>query len=424
MTFFYNYDKMPDYNELCIDMKSFYASVEAVDHDLDPLTSLVAVVGNLNYHNSVVLAASPRMKAEFNIRTGSRLSAIPPRKDIQLFNARMSRYQDVSLSIIRILLRYVPQNALQVYSIDEYFLNLSLTDRRFSSALEAAQHIRRTIYEETQLTCSIGIGSNKLMSKFVLDAYAKKAPTGIVECRYKDVQRMLWPLPVQEMWGIGPNIQRRLNRMRIFTVKDLALTPLSALRGEFGVVLGEEYHQHAHGIDLSPVIVDPRLQERKGFSSGRTLHRTYSKSEAKTVIYELTDQLTQKLRQSRLAARTIDLVIRFDRLEGEASFKRSQRLPEASDLSRRIYERLLHLLADCPAGSIRFVGIGVTDLIDVEMIQLNFFTTDEDESLRRLAKTIDAIQLQHGANAIFRAISISPSGTALEWAHKRGGHFE
>lgn len=151
----YDYNKLERHAVLCIDMKSFYSSVEAVDHGLDPLHDLIAVVGD-----SVVLAASPASKKTYNIRTGNRRFQIPKRHDIHIFTSRMRRYQ-----ILKILYRYAPFEAIHVYSIDEVFLCLDGSSLLKEGIWKAASHIQHTILSETGLTATIRIDPNKLLSK-------------------------------------------------------------------------------------------------------------------------------------------------------------------------------------------------------------------------------------------------------------------
>lgn len=417
----FDYSKLKVHRMICVDMKSFYASVEAVDHQLDPLQAMIAVVGDRHVSSSVVLAASPALKQRYQIRTGSRLFQIPRTNHIHVFESRMQRYLDVSMQIVRILNEFVPAEAIHIYSIDEMIVCLDSTTNSYPSAWEAAVDIKQTILKRTGITASIGIGPNKFISKVVLDTQAKH--TGIAECRYEDVPELLWPLRVEEVWGIGEKMRRQFNRARIFTLKDLAYTSLGWLRRKYGV-MGEEYYMHAWGVDLSPVHHDPTLEIRKGFSRGNTLARDYSISDAKIVIYEATDYLARKLRSAHLAARTVSLSLRYNRLDLLASYSRSVTLLSASDLSKYLYESCCLLLDQSTVdGRIRHVAVTVSNLVDDDEIQMDLFVHATDEKLRRLGKTMDAIQTKFGSAAILRASSISEAGTAIQRSHKIGGHY-
>lgn len=119
-----DYSKMPHNKILCIDMKSFYASCSAVMLGLDPLECYLAVVGNVERQGSVVLAASPRLKKEFGVKTGSRLFEIPDDPRIQLVEPKMATYLRISTEITRVFHRYVPKEAIHTYSVDESFIQV------------------------------------------------------------------------------------------------------------------------------------------------------------------------------------------------------------------------------------------------------------------------------------------------------------
>lgn len=172
---------------------------------------------------------------------------------------------------------------------------------------------------------------------------------------------------------------------------------------------------YAWGFDLSPMLYDPTLKIRKGFSRGNTLARDYTVTEAKIVIYEATDQLSRKLRSARLATRTISLHLRYNRTDSLMSCSRSRALSAASDLSKHLYEGCCLLLEQSAIERrIRHVSLSVSNLVDDDQIQMDLFVQTEDEKLRILWKTLDAIQMKFGSVTIMRASSITEACTAVE----------
>jgi DNA polymerase V len=131
--------RLPKNKILCIDMKSFYASCECVDHGLDPLEDYVVVVSDKNRSGSVVLAASPKMKQDYGIKTGSRLYEVPCRRHIHIFNARMKRYLEISVQITELFSTFVPFEAILTYSVDESWITLDGTEKLHGSSMEAAK---------------------------------------------------------------------------------------------------------------------------------------------------------------------------------------------------------------------------------------------------------------------------------------------
>lgn len=227
----YNYHLLEDRDVLCIDQKSFFASVSCIEKGLDPLETKLAVVADTKRQGSVILAATPKLK-ELGIKTGSRLFEIPHRNDIYIINPSMRKYLNVSVAISKIALRYIPPEDLHQYSIDEFFMDVTDSYHRFSSTVHAfCERLKREIYEETGIYCTVGIGSNMLLSKIAMDVEAKHSQNGIAEWRYQDVPTKLWPIqPLRDFWGINRRTEAKLNKRGIFTIGDLAKYPYKFLK--------------------------------------------------------------------------------------------------------------------------------------------------------------------------------------------------
>src|SRR5690606_18998470 len=190
-----------------------------------------------------------KLKEEFGIKTGSRRYEIPDDPRILIVNPKMRTYMRISVEITRVFHRYVPKEAIHVYSVDESFIQVDGTDRLWGDAWTVARKIREDIEREFQLPCAIGIGPNMLMAKLCLDLEAKK--TGIAEWTYEDVPKKLWKVsPLSKMWGIGRRLEKTLNSMGIFNVGQLARYDLNLLEKEVGI-MGNQLYCHAWGIDRS-----------------------------------------------------------------------------------------------------------------------------------------------------------------------------
>lgn len=226
----FDYTQFPNRAILCIDIKSFYASITAVTKGLDPLTCHLVVVGNTEQKGSVVLAASPAMKKDFRIKTGSRLFEIPDDSRIIVSNPQMGLFVRVSTEITKLFFRYVPPSAVHTYSVDESFLDVGGMEKSLGTPLEIAQKLKADIMREFGLPSTIGIGPNMLMAKLCLDLEAKKADNGISSWSYEDIPHKLWPIsPLRDMWGIGKRTEKTLNNMGIFSVGQLARYDLALL---------------------------------------------------------------------------------------------------------------------------------------------------------------------------------------------------
>ncbi len=186
-----DYSHYPRNDVLCIDMRSFYASVEAVKLGEDPMKVMLAVVGDPSRSGSIVLAASPELKRRYGISNVSRYFELPDDPNIIVVPAHMADYLEMSVEITKLLNNYAPPEAIHVYSVDEVWVTVDGMERLFGNRRQIAQQIKDDILDTFGLTCSIGIGDNKFLAKVVMDLHAKKK--GIAECKYEDVEELLWP---------------------------------------------------------------------------------------------------------------------------------------------------------------------------------------------------------------------------------------
>ncbi|MFS0643930.1 UV damage repair protein UvrX [Siminovitchia sp. 179-K 8D1 HS] len=415
-----DYGMLPDHSILCIDMKSFYASCAAVMLGLDPLECHLAVVGNLQQPGSVVLAASPRLKKDYGIQTGSRLFEIPDDKRIQLVEAQMTLFLRISTEIARLLNRYVPKEAIHVYSVDESFLKLDGTEQLWGEPRTVAEKIRDEMFREFQLTCSIGIGPNMLLSKLCLDLEAKK--TGITKWTYEDVPKKLWPVsPLQKMWGIGRRMERTLNGMGIFSVGQLAAYDRAMLEKKFGI-MGNQLYYHAWGVDLSELGA-PIMGGQISFGKSQILLRDYKKKDEITaVILEMCEEVARRARESKKAGRTVSLGIGYSEKEFGGGFSRSKTIEEPTNVTMDVYRVCLELFeAHYTGKTVRQISITLSNIVDDGTFQLSLFKPNQVRE-RELGYVIDRIRRRHGAASLLRAVSYTEAGTARKRAGLVGGH--
>ncbi|NCU16734.1 Y-family DNA polymerase [Pallidibacillus pasinlerensis] len=415
-----DYEKLPLKHILCIDIKSFYASCAAVMEGLDPLESLVAVIGDKDREGSIVLAASPRLKKEYGIKTGSRLFEIPKDPRIHLIEPKMATYLRVSAEITRLFNRYVPKEAIHVYSVDESFLQVDGTDVLWGDVIDIARKIKDELMREFQLTCAIGIGPNMLMAKLALDLEAKH--TGIALWKYEDVPKKLWPVsPLSEMWGIGRRLEKRLNGMGIFTVGQLASYDLTKLEKEFGV-MGNQLYYHAWGIDLSEIGA-PIMQGQISFGKSQILLRDYKNvKEIKTVILEMCEEVARRARNHRCAGRTVTLSIGYSHEELGGGFNRAKTIDIPTNITMDLYRICIELFDKFYDGrTVRQIAISLSNITSDENVQLNLFEPNLWKR-KKLGYTVDGIRKRFGSDAILRAVSYTEAGTARRRAQLVGGH--
>lgn len=415
-----DYSQMPHQHILCIDMKSFYASCSAIMEGLDPLNCYLAVVGDLERQGSVVLAASPKLKKEFGIKTGSRLYEIPKDPRIRIVEPKMATYLRVSTEITRLFHRYVPKEAIHVYSVDESFIKLDGTSRLWGDVYSVAEKIKDEIEREFQLPCTIGIGPNMLMAKLALDLEAKKK--GIAIWTYEDIPKKLWPVtPLSEMWGIGKRMEKRLNSLGIFTVGQLANYDLKKLEEKFGI-MGNQLYYHAWGIDLSEIGA-PIMDGQISFGKSQILLRDYKKeTEIKYVILEMCEEVARRAREHKMAGRTISLGIGYSVDEGGGGFYRSRTIDMPTNITMDLYRVCLELFYENYNGqTVRQISISLANIVPDQYMQIDLFEPDRWRK-RELGYAVDRIRKRFGSQSLLRAVSYTEGGTAKIRTQLVGGH--
>ncbi len=417
-----DYSILPKRSILCIDMKSFYASVAAVNLGLDPLTCYLAVVGNTDQNGSVVLAASPALKKVFKIKTGSRLYEIPNDPRIIVVNPKMELFIRISTEITKLFYRYAPPNAVHTYSIDESFIDVKGLEKIWGDSYTIAKLIQADIQKDFGLICTVGIGPNMLMSKLALDIESKKIPGGIATWTYEDIPVKLWPIqPLSKMWGIGHRMEKNLNSMGIFSIGALAKYPLELLENRFGI-MGTQIYHHSWGIDFSKIGNTPILKGQVSFGKSQILMRDYNKNEVSIPILELCEEVAKRARDKRKAAKTISFGLGYSKDEYGGGFHRSRTIENPTNVTMDLYKVCLQLMKENYRGNtVRQISISISNLVDDNEIQLDLFDTDSWKK-RELGYTVDKIRNKYGPASLLRAVSYTSAGTALHRSKLVGGH--
>ncbi len=214
-------------------------------------------------------------------------------------------YARESKRIKDILRRFSP--VMEDVGIDEAFLDISGIDK---TSEDIAAEIKRLIRDETGLTCSIGIAPNKLLAKIASDM---KKPDGLTIILQNNIERILWPLPVRKLWGIGPKTEKYLKDMGVETIGKLASLPLDTLIDKFGPSYGNYLYYASRGIDDSPLVTH---WEPKSISRETTFQKDVANWQfiAKTLA-ELTREVVTDMKDSGFKARTVTVKVRFSDFE-------------------------------------------------------------------------------------------------------------
>jgi DNA polymerase V len=403
-----------------LDLKSFYAVIECVERGLDPFTTPLVVADKSRGTGTIILAVSPYLRQQ-GIPSRLRVFELPKRPDIIFATPRMSLYLEKSAQVMSILLDFVGEDDLHIYSVDEAFLNLGPYLKLYKmTPRQIMKKIKDTIYDRLKLLATVGIGDNPFLAKSALDLEAKKAKDGIAQWHQEDVKEKFWPLPVGEMWGIASRMEKRLHQLGIMTIQDLAQYPEYKLVAHFGT-MGSQLFQHANGVDESN-IREKYIPKESGISMGQVLYRDYQKEEIPVVIREMCDDLTLRLRLQSHLTSLVHLSIGYSASLG--GFSHQMSLIRATDDEDTLYEALMRIYhRHVEAKPIRNVTFSFRKLMPLSHEQLDLFTEVEDtDKKRRLQVTLANIKARYGHNAVLRTSALLKSSTTIDRHTLIGGH--
>lgn len=409
-------------NIIAIDLKSFFASCECVERNLDPFTTPL-VVCDPKRNGAITLAVTPYLK-QMGVPGRCRAYDLP--KDIKIIKVppKMSLYINKSKEVLSIYLEFVSKEDMHVYSIDEVFLDVTNYLKMYKMTdYELALTIMNRIKEKTGLTSTAGIGPNLLLAKVAMDIDAKHVKNNIAKWDYKDVQDKLWNItPLSKMWGIGSRMENNLNKLKIYSIKDLALYDINKLKDKFGVI-GEELWYHANGIDLSKISDFNGIVKDKSISHSQILFKDYNGDNIVIIIREMLDVLMKRLRSMNKQTSLVGLGIGYSKDIG-GGFYHMQKLDTSTNSYDLILKVILNMFDkyynDLP---IRKVSLSLGNLSDDIGVQLNIFDSfEKNKTDIKANKAIDEIKNKYGANSLLKASSLLKDSTAKARNNKIGGH--
>lgn len=405
-----------------IDMKAFYAFVECVDRNLNPFTTPLVVCDTSRGEGTIVLSVSPYLK-EMGVPSRCRKRELPQIKNMIYAVPRMAMYIEKSAQIVSLILNYVGEDDIHIYSIDELFVNLGPYLKMYNTTpRKLVAKILKDINDQTKLVATAGIGENMLMAKLALDLDGKKKPPFIAEWKKEDIPNKLWSVkPLSKMWGISTNYEKRLNNFGIYTVGQLAATPKSFLKEQFGV-LGEQLYEHANGIDNTN-IRDKYIPQENSFSLGQNLHEDYTPEKAKLLLKEMTDDIASRLRSHNVKTSLIGLAIGYN-FDVGGGFSHQTKLDFPTDDTEILCDDIIRLFDKYIDRHLtRSIYIHFGKLSKTEYDQLSLFEDEKTSAERKaMQKVMDQVKNKYGNNSILRVSSLLKESTAKERHNQIGGH--
>ncbi len=488
---------------IAIDLKSFYASVECVERGLNPLETNLVVADESRTAKTICLAVSPALKSfgvpgrprlfeaeqvvkrlneerarrapEHRLTTASPLMCdlvADPTKEISFLVAppRMALYVQYSTRIYQIYLSYVAPEDIHVYSIDEVFIDVTGYLRTYhTNAHDLALRMIRDVLGATGITATAGIGSNMYLAKVAMDIMAKHQPADedgvrIAELDEASYRRALWAHePITDFWRVGGGIARRLRKMGIRTMGDVALlstTDEDLLYKEFGIN-AELLIDHAWGYE-SCTMADIKAFKpaSNSLSSGQVLMEPYSFAKARVVVQEMADALVLDLTQKGLVTDSVSLYVGYEKLDDVSTYAGelvrdyygrftpkpaagSVSLPRLTMSSTEIVQAALAIFDHTVNRSlfVRRINVAVGRLVpasqaeqDAAAVQLDLFGNVEaaleyEELRERKVKKEEALQgamidvkAKFGKNSLLKGTNFVEGATGRDRNRQIGGH--
>ncbi|HFI0081936.1 TPA: Y-family DNA polymerase [Streptococcus suis] len=460
---YFDYSREPKSDIAFVDMKSFYASVECVERGLHPLKTSLCVMSRAENANGLILASSPMFKMVFGKSNVGRSYDLPfdiHTRKFSYYNAkrqglpttpdyvryieewakitfivppRMDLYVEKNIEIQHIFQNYASHEDIYPYSIDEGFIDLTSSMRYFIPK-ENISHkekldmlsakIQRDIFRKTGIYSTVGMSnSNPLLAKLALDNEAKKTPTMRANWSYEDVEEKVWNIPkLTDFWGIGERTEKRLNKLGIHSVKELANYDANLLKKEFGIK-GVELFHHANGIDESDVHKTYKPKSH-GIGNSQVLPKDYLRqSDIELVLREMAEQVAIRLRRAHKKCTTVSISIGFSRFEEKKSIQAQMKVDPVNN-TRTLIDHVISLFRKkYESGAVRSIGVSYSSLVDESLQIISFFDDIEQiEKEERLQKAIDTIRDKFDFTSIQKANSLLEASRAVERSRLIGGH--
>ena len=385
-------DVMPEHSTILhVDMDAFFASVSELDYPQYRGKPLVVGAGS----RGVVLSANYAAR-KFGIRAAMPVARAQRMAPTAIFiPPDHERYSEVSRRVMEIFFEYTPY--VEPLSLDEAFLDVTGSRRLFGSGREIAQAIRKRVSAQEKITCSVGISTTKFIAKL---ASGRCKPDGVLEIAHDRILTFLHPLPVNEIWGVGPKTNEELQRLGLRTVADIAHTPIETLKRALGESAGVALYELAWARDYREVVPDA---PEKSISAAETF--SYDLEDREEIFRELlrlTERATHRLRKRELRSKTIGLKVRFSDF---TTITRSKTVALPINGTHEIYEiaKDLFLALKIDGARIRLLGVSLENLSDetgaVEQLELG----EREVGWREAQAAIDRAITRFGRGSVLPA---------------------
>lgn len=410
---------------LCIDLKSFYASVECVERGLDPMTNNLVVADKTRGEGGLCLAVSPKMKT-LGVKNRCRLYEIPKHISYLCAKPRMHLYMQYSADIYEIYLKYVAKEDIHVYSIDEVFIDITSYLHLYNKdEKEIAQMILNDVYYTTGIQATVGIGTNLYLAKIALDFLSKHAQDHMGYLDEQSYKQLLWHhTPLTDFWHVGRGSANRLAKYGFTTMYDVAHCDMHILEKEFGIN-ALYLRDHAWGKECTTMQdIKAYKPKRHSLSNNQILFEDYTYSEAFLILKEMVETNVLNLVDKHLITNHISLYVGYSKNIRKAS-SGSRKIKYATNSHQILIEEFKQLFKEKvdTQTPIRQIGISFNNIKDEMFEEYDLFMDLEViEEERNLQRILACIKNKYGKNAILKGMNLLDKATAVKRNTLVGGH--
>lgn len=410
---------------LCIDLKSFYASVECVERGLDPFKINLVVADPTRGGGAITLAATPAIK-KLGVPSRGRIYEIPKNIDYITAPPRMTLYMQYSATIYSIFLKFISSEDIHVYSIDESFLDITSYMNLYNTTpKQLAKMIIDEIYDQTGITATVGIGTNLFLAKVALDITAKHAKDCMGYLDEDLFKQLIWHhQPITDIWMIGAGTANRLAMLGIKDLYGVAHYNEKILYKLFGIN-AEYLIDHAWGREPTEISdIKAYRPSSNSISNSQILFEDYNYKNAYLIMKEMVESNVLQLTEKHLVTNHIYLFIGYSKNCIKPS-RGSRKITNTTNSYRILLEefKLLYKKIVNPNHPIRQIGISFGNVKDEIYEQFDLFADQEDiEKEKRVQEALVHIRNKYGKNAVLKGMNFYEKATQRKRNGLVGGH--
>lgn len=411
---------------LCIDLKSFFASVECADRGLDPFTTNLAVADSSRGRGGICLAITPAMK-DLGIKNRCRVFEIPPHVKYITAKPRMKRYMEISAKIYSIYLKFIAPEDIHVYSIDECFIYISPYLKLYQrEPRQMAVMLMDAVFKETKICATAGIGTNLFLAKIALDITAKHVDDHIGYLDQELFKKSLWHhQPITDIWGIGKGIASRLLKYNITDLYGVAHMDEKKLYKEFGQS-AEFLIDHAWGIEPCTIEdIHAYQPETSSISNGQVLGNPYGYDDGLLLVREMVEMLALELVDRQMMCKGIGLSISYENHVHKHTGG-SRRLDSYTCSYQELVKEFEKLYRETTVYMpIKKLSTTLEHIVPEDQVVMEFdlFEAPKDTTKeRKMQEAMLAIKHKFGKNSVIRGMSLLDKATGRTRNRLVGGH--